>query len=236
MTPYKDLAIRYPPTKPMPMAEQDRLVALAKDGDEKARNALIEQYMPMILYVIEKQKWAYRHREDLVGDCVVDMCRYINSYDKDDKRMFSTYLWNGLNMSLKTSRKSIKRRQGCKYNPSGEAIQVEVCSLDTTIGEATGHAAGNHDETMIESIACETDYFEMSDMRIEADVIRKTLDQFSGASKSIMMLRYFNPDGFMTMNEVGNMLGITKAGVSYRENKTIRRIRKILGIHAANQD
>lgn len=236
MTPYKDFVKRYPPTKPMPMNEQDRLVKLAQAGDEKARNVLIEQYMPMILYVIEKQNWTYRYREDLVGDCVIDMCRYINSYKENGKRMFSTYLWNGLNMSLETSRKSIKRRQGYKFDPSGNAIQVETCSLDTTIGDATGHEAGNHDETMIESIACETDCFEMSDIKMEADAIRKILDQFSDVSKNIILLRYFNPNGFMSMNEVGNVLGITRAGVSYREIKTIRRIRKILGIHAINQD
>lgn len=235
MTPYKDLAIRYPPTKPMPVEEQDRLVALAKDGDGKARNALIEQYMPMIMHIIERAQWAHKHREDLVGQCVIAAYNCINSYDIDGGRSFSTYLWNGIKMKLSVLRKETQIPKG--YQRSRREIpNIEIYSLDTTIGEATGYdndANSTEDNRMINSIACETDYIEMSDTSINANIIKSMFDNLDDIDKDLMTLRYFSGTTEMTMNEIGKAIGITKAGVSLRIIKSIKTLREI---YENNQD
>ncbi|MBQ8899055.1 MAG: sigma-70 family RNA polymerase sigma factor, partial [Clostridia bacterium] len=77
--------------KVLPQAEMDRLLRLAKAGDKKAREQLIEGNLRLVLSVIQRFDKRGESPDDLFQVGCIGLIKAISNFDPDKQVRFSTY-------------------------------------------------------------------------------------------------------------------------------------------------
>ena len=77
--------------KTLPQFEMDRLLRLARAGDENARQALVEGNLRLVLSVIQRFDKRGESPDDLFQVGCIGLMKAINNFDPDKQVRFSTY-------------------------------------------------------------------------------------------------------------------------------------------------
>ena len=77
--------------KVLPQSEMDRLLRLAKAGDENAKQALVEGNLRLVLSVIQRFDKRGESPDDLFQVGCIGLIKAISNFDPDKQVRFSTY-------------------------------------------------------------------------------------------------------------------------------------------------
>ena len=173
-----------------------------KEGDEEARNMLIEKNLRLVAHVSKKYINTNVEQEDLISIGTIGLIKGINTFNVDKGSKLSTYVSrcidNEILMHLRVTKK----------------INAEIY-LNEPIGK-------DKDDNMITL----EDILENSDRNIEDEVdlkmkikilYEKMKNILKDREKTILELR-FGLDGHKpkTQNEIAEMMGISRSYVSRR--------------------
>lgn len=204
------------------------LMTRAQNGDIKARNQLVESQLKQITSVARSYADHRNPLSELVSEGVLGFDHAIKKFDLSVGVRFVTYYraWvrdyinryvlenrvvrTPLNHSKK-SQKTIDKEIAEGKNP---VKMADVCSMDKQVKDGDTTTYG--------------DFLPCGDC-VETNVntslsVRKVLKQLNRTSKEWKILKYHYIDG-MTMDEIGDLFGISKQAVSANMNKTIKRLR-----------
>lgn len=200
---------------PPPLSKEDELAYLIrlKEGDETARDVLIEHNLRLVVFLAKKYESAGYDIEDLVSIGSIGLIKGINTYKIDKNIKLATYasrcIANEILMFLRKNKRrktEISFEDALNYDSEGNELHLE-------------DILGTDEDVVIKE-------FENSmDKKMLADEINK----LEPRDKQIMILRYgLNNTEEYTQKEVAEMLGISQSYISRIEKKVIKNLKSLL--------
>ena len=200
--------------KPLTAQEERDALLRMREGDEAARQMLIEHNMRLIVHIARKYKVPGCTFDDLISIGAIGLIKAVRSYDMDAGTSLSTYasrcIENEILMSLRQSRKQ----------------QSEV-SLDEPLGtDSDGNAVSFSD-----LLGTPPDLVEEEvRRRVTLDMVQKALPTLPERERLVLMMRYGIGDGVIhPQHEIAKRLDISRSYVSRVEKHAIELIRERLG-------
>ena len=198
---------------PLSKDEEEYYINMACDGDEFARDKLIEHNLRLVVFLAKKYENTGVDLEDLVSIGTIGLMKGVKTFSSDKNIKLATYasrcIDNEILMFLRKNKKV-----------KGEVSFEESLSFD---------ADGN--ELHLEDV-----------LGTDADIVTKPLeddlnkrlmmeeiDRLSNRDREIIIMRYglFNQKE-KTQKEVADILGISQSYISRIEKKVIKRLKNIV--------
>ena len=183
-----------------------------KEGDEEARNLLIERNLRLVAHVCKKYSNTNVEQEDLISIGTIGLIKGINSFDVDKGSRLSTYVSRCIDNEILMHLRATKKLNAEVYlnEPIGKDKDDNVVTLQEVL---------ENNERNIED---EVDL--KMKVKILYDKIKNVLKD---REKTIIELR-FGLDGHKpkTQNEIASMMGISRSYVSRIETKAISKLSK----------
>ena len=200
---------------PEPLTKEEEVFYVKKsmDGDNFAKDKLIEHNLRLVVYLSKKYENTGVDLEDLVSIGTIGLIKGINTYKLDKNIKLATYASRCIDNEILMFLRKNKKRKG------------EVSFEDSLSYDSEGN------ELHLEDI-----------LGTEPDIVTKELEQLTEKNllyeevsklnkrdKQIMTLRYglFNNEE-MTQKDVANLLGISQSYISRIEKKVIKRFKNII--------
>ena len=202
--------------KPMSPYEEREALARMKEGDETARQELIERNMRLIVHIARKYKVPGCTFDDLISIGAIGLIKAVRSYDPDAGTSLSTYaarcIENEILMSLRHSRK-----------------QQNDISLDEPLGtDSDGNTVSFSDLLGTPPDLVEDEVRR----RLRLVMLQKALPTLPERERRVLMMRYGIGDGIVhPQHEIADQLGISRSYVSRVEKHAIELIRDKLSGH-----
>lgn len=200
---------------PPPLSKEDELSFLikAKQGDEKAKDKLIEHNLRLVVFLAKKYESTGYDIEDLVSIGSIGLIKGINTYKIDKNIKLATYASRCIsNEILMYIRKNKKSKQ-------------EVSLEDTLNYDAEGNELKLSDVLGTGEDIVDKEF----EHKINKEFLNKEINNLSKRDKEIMVLRYgLNNTREYTQKEVANMLGISQSYISRIEKKVINNISSVI--------
>ena len=202
---------------PPPLSNEEEIhyLTLAKNGDEEARNKLIEHNVRLVVFLAKKYDNTGVDLEDLVSIGSIGLIKGINTYKMDKNIKLATYCSRCIaNEILMFLRKNKKRR-------------TEISFEDALNYDAEGN------ELHLEDILGTEDdiVYKEFENKIDKVLLEKELNSLNDRERHIMKLRYgLNNTQEYTQKEVASMLGISQSYISRIEKKVIRRLKSTMKV------
>lgn len=200
---------------PPPLDKEEELALLIrlKEGDESARDKLIEHNLRLVVFLAKKYESAGYDIEDLVSIGSIGLIKGINTYKIDKNIKLATYasrcIANEILMFLRKNKRrktEISFEDALNYDSEGNELRLE-------------DILGTDEDVVIKA------FENFMDKKMLANEINK-LDP---RDKQIMILRYgLNNTEEYTQKEVAEMLGISQSYISRIEKKVIKNLKSLL--------
>ena len=197
--------------KPLTAGEEREYLGRLKDGDQRARDVLIERNMRLVAHVVKKYQGTDYDTEDLLSVGTIGLIKAVNTFKMEKGSRLATYaakcVENEILMLLRASRKF--SREVSLFEHNGVDKDGESVSLVDVI-EAEGKEA-------LEGIIMDQDVKELYEAY---DSCLKENE------KQVISLRYglFGKKEH-TQREIAEVLGISRSYVSRIEKKAIEKLR-----------
>ncbi len=200
---------------PLDSIEEKRLLLLTYQGDEEAKNKLIEHNLRLVVFLAKKYDNTGYEMEDLISIGTIGLIKGISTYKLDKNIKLATYasrcISNEILMFLrknKKRKKEISLEDSLNYDNEGNELHLE---------DVLG-----------------TDYDIVSDeyeRQVEKNMLTKELNKLGDRDKQIMILRYgLNNGESYTQKEVADILGISQSYISRIEKKVIKNIKELMKV------
>ncbi len=233
--------------------EMVRLMALAKAGDEDARQQLVEGNLRLVLSVIQRFGSRGENPDDLFQVGCIGLLKAISNFDETKQVRFSTY---GVPMIAGEVRRYLRDNSVLRVSRSLRDVAYKVLQCKEAMQaeqgkEPTLEEVANRLNLKLEEVSCAMDaiaspvslydpvYSDGGDPITVMDQVRDTKNTddrwiermdlknafgtLSPREKQILILRFY--DG-KTQMEVAGQVGISQAQVSRLEKNAISSMRK----------
>lgn len=197
---------------PEPLTAEEEKIYLEKfaNGDEEARNILIERNLRLVAHVAKKYNSANADQEDLISIGTIGLIKGINSFNISKGARLSTYISRCIENEI------------LMYLRSTKKLGAEVY-LEDTIGK------DKDDNTVTLKEVLENNEKNIED---EVDLklkVKKLYDKIKEVlkdrEKTIIELRFgLNGDKPKTQKQIAKMMGISRSYVSRIEKRAITKI------------
>lgn len=199
--------------KPLTKLEEQRYLELYKDGDEKAKDILINHNLRLVAHIVKKYNQA-DEADDLISVGSLGLIKAINTYKFGHGTQFSTYAARCIENEILMLIRANKKHKG--------NISIEdVLGKDDEGNEITIGDLSYDDEGNIEVLA------EQKNISEKLDLVLKT--HLNKREYQIVCMRYGLMGGaVLPQREVALKLGISRSYISRLEKKSIEIIRRYI--------
>ena len=198
--------------KPLSHGEEKLYLKRCKEGDQTARNMLIEHNMRLVAHVVKKYQCQDYDTEDLLSAGTIGLIKAVNTFDVDKGSRLATYaarcVENEILMLLRAGKKRAK--EVSLFEPIGTDKDGETVSLVDVIEM--------ENPKTIDQLILDQDIKELY------QAFDQTLTE---NEKQVISMRYGLFKGKEhTQREVAGVLGISRSYVSRIEKKAIGKLRE----------
>lgn len=208
-------------TFPLPLSEKEEQLYLArlKNGEEEAKNVLIERNLRLVAHIVKKFDNTGEDMDDLISIGTIGLIKAINTFDVGKKTRLATYaarcIENEILMHLRSTRRV--RSEVSLYDPIGVDKEGNEITLIDVLGTAP-------------DIVAETVENQCDQERLSQCVAR-----LNKREKWVLEMRFGLPDGSrMTQRDIARMLGISRSYVSRIEKRAINKLSKNLSAEGSH--
>ena len=191
------------------MADNHRLLELAKDGDRDARDKLVTDNMGLVVSVARRYVGRGQELEDLIQIGLIGLVKAIDRFDMDYEVKLSTYavpLIQGeirrflrddgmvkVSRNLKTIYYRADRyRHEVEKNRGTEPGMEEICeAIGATLEELVMAMDAASDVTCIDDLHAEMCGTEDGDRIVDRLCVSQLLDTLTPDERKLVVLRYF---------------------------------------------
>ena len=193
--------------------ENEMIMWLGTENEEKARKTLIEHNLRLFVYIAKKFDNTGVGIEDLISIGTIGLIKAINTFKVDKNIKLATYasrcIENEILMYLRRNSKT----------------KMEV-SIDEPL-----NVDWDGNELLLSDILGTEEDAVSKDMETEAEhkVLHKAVNRLPGRERMIVQMRFGigTADGEeKTQKEVADLLGISQSYISRREKKIMQRLKK----------
>ena len=200
---------------PLSKEEEEFYLVMASDGDQMAKDKLIEHNLRLVVFLAKKYENTSVDLEDLVSIGTIGLIKAINTYSMDKNIKLATYASRCIdNEILMYLRKNKRVRTEVSFD---ESLSFDVDGNELHLEEILGTDADIVTKNIEES----------SDKKIMLEEINK----LNKRDKEIMVMRYgLLGTNEKTQKEVASLLGISQSYISRIEKKVIKRLRNVIKV------
>ncbi len=198
--------------KPLTASEEREYLGRLKEGDQTARDVLIERNMRLVAHVVKKYQGTDYDTDDLLSVGTIGLIKAVNTFKVDKGSRLATYaakcVENEILMLLRASKKlsrEVSLFEPIGVDKDGESVNlVDVIEMDN--------------REVLEDIILSQDVEELY------EAYEKCLKD---SEKQVVSLRYglFGKKEH-TQREIAAILGISRSYVSRIEKKAIEKLRE----------
>ena len=196
--------------KQLSSKEEEKLLEMYKNGDESAKNKLIEHNLRLVAHIAKKYTGIFKDGDDAVSIGTIGLIKGISSYNFDKKTKLSTYISRCIENEILMAVRS------------GKKAHNEI-SIDEPIG---ADSEGNN-ITFNDILSNEEDeILEVVNLKLVKSSLAKLIDSvLDKRERIIIVLRYGLADGReYTQNEIAKKLKISRSYVSRIEKRALEKL------------
>lgn len=199
---------------PEPLSPEEEKIYLEKyeNGDEEARNILIEKNLRLVAHVAKKYSSSNVSTDDLISIGTIGLIKGINSFKTSKGVKLATYVSKCIDNEILMYLRSFKK-----------------VSSEVYLNEPIGKDKDDNEVTLLEVLENEEKSIEDEiDLKIK---VKKMYEKMSKVLKErerkILEMRYgLNGSKPITQHQIAEMLGISRSYVSRIETKAIGKLAK----------
>ena len=198
--------------EPLSAEEEQKCIQKLKEGDEEARNILIEKNLRLVAHVCKKYSNSNVDQDDLISIGTIGLIKGINSFNADKGARLSTYVSRCIDNEILMYFRATKKLGAEVYlnEPIGKDKDDNVITLQEVLE--------NDDKSVEDSV----------DLKMKIKVLYEKMKTIlKDRERSILELR-FGLDGHKpkTQIEIAEQMGISRSYVSRIETKAIHKLSK----------
>ncbi len=200
---------------PLSKEEEDEYIKRKEQGDEEARNKLIEHNLRLVVFLAKKYENTNIDLEDLVSIGSIGLIKGINTFSKEKNIKLATYcsrcIDNEILMYLRKNKKTkadISFEDSLSFDADGNELHLEdILGTDKDI------VTRPLDEEM------------------DKKILMDELVKLNKRDQEIMNLRYgLNGRQELTQKDVAKKMKISQSYISRIEKKVIKKLKNIIKI------
>ena len=198
--------------EPLTSEEEKMYLTQMKNGDEEARNILIERNLRLVAHITKKYSTTNVEQDDLISIGTIGLIKGINSFDPSKSVKLSTYVSRCIDNEILMFLRSNKKL-------GAEVFLEDPIGKDKDDNTVTLQEVLENNEKNIEDEV---------DLKFKIKKLyQKMKDVLKLREKTILELR-FGLDGNKpkTQNEIAKSMGISRSYVSRIETKAIEKLAK----------
>lgn len=198
--------------KPLSANEERHYLDLYKNGDNEARNKLIEHNLRLVAHIAKKYSSSVRDSEDLISIGTIGLIKGISSFDPSKGTRLATYAARCVENEILMLMRAQKKTQS-----------------DVSLSETIGTDKEGNSIMLIDVIKSDaTDIFDEINTNMQIKKLyRNIASELDDRERQVIILRYGLKDGkSYAQREVAKMLGISRSYVSRIEKKAVGKLGK----------
>lgn len=196
--------------EPLSAEEEKKYLEYMKNGDEEAKNILIERNLRLVAHVSKKYSGTNIDQDDLISIGTIGLIKGINSFDASKNIRLATYaarcIENEILMFLRSSKKT---------------------KSEVYLNEPIGKDKDDNEVTLLEVLETDARSIEDEiDVKLKVGKLYKIMKKvLKEREKMILELRFgLGGKKPKTQNEIATMMGISRSYVSRIETKAIHKL------------
>jgi len=200
--------------QPLDEKEEEEYLIKLKNGDEEAKNVLVERNLRLVAHIVKKYTYPGKDIDDLISIGTVGLIKAIDSFDISKGTRLATYAARCIENEILMLIRNNKKAKGEVYlqDPIGiDKEGNEICLMDVLSSE-------------------EDSIMEIVENKIQIKKLYlKIYSSLQDRERAIIEMRYGLIDGnCKTQREIAKLLGISRSYVSRIEKKALKKLFKEL--------
>lgn len=196
--------------EPLTAEEEKECLEKMKNGDEDAKNILIERNLRLVAHISKKYATTNIEQEDLISIGTIGLIKGINSFNISKGARLSTYVARCIDNEILMYLRSIKKL-------GAEVYLEDTIGKDKDDNKVTLKEVLENNEKNIE---------EEVDLKMKVKKLyQKIKEVLKDREKTIIELRFgLDGDKPKTQRQIAKMMGISRSYVSRIETKAIGKL------------
>ena len=185
-----------------------------KNGDDEARNILIERNLRLVAHITKKYSTTNIEQDDLISIGSIGLIKAINSFDNNKNIRLATYAARCIDNEILMFIRSTKKTKA-----------------EVFLNESIGKDKDDNEITLL-------DVIEKEEMCVDDEIdLRLKIKELYNKMKQVLKEREINIlnlrfglNGFQpkTQHEIASMMGISRSYVSRIETKAINKLSEVM--------
>lgn len=200
--------------QPLSSEEEQKYLEMYKEGDEEARNILIERNLRLVAHIVKKYNCVGSDSDDFISIGTIGLIKAITTFDNEKGTRLATYAARCIENEILMHIRSSKKNQNEVY-----------------LQEPIGVDREGNEINLVDIISNDTDSV-IDQVELKMQVKRlysKMKSSLKTREKTVLELRYGLSNGTIkTQREIAKTLGISRSYVSRIEKKAIKKLGKEL--------
>ena len=199
--------------KPLTQEEEQRYLALSAQGDQEARNILIERNLRLVAHIMKKYYAQTSEQEDLISIGTIGLIKGITTFDASKGTRLATYaarcVENEILMHFRAQKKT--------------GQDVSLSDYIETGGDGAALA-------LMDVVSDEEDLLEQVTSREDIRKLREAVNTvLTDQERQVIVARYGLGDGApRRQREVATLTGISRSYVSRIEKRALEKLKQAL--------
>lgn len=198
---------------PKPLSEKREREYLSRmaEGDEQARQILIEHNLRLVAHIVKKYHVSDDERDDLVSIGTIGLIKAVNTFKPDKNIRLSSYasrcIENEILMHFRSAKKSAQ---------------------DVSLSETIDTDKDGNQLTLLDILAVEDDILDNLDRKLNTQKLGQYIkEELTEREQKVIVMRY-GLDGSkpVTQKDIAKLMNISRSYVSRIETKALKKLRK----------
>lgn len=197
---------------PPPLSSQEEKEVLKRlaNGDNDARNELIEHNLRLVVYIAKKFDGSVPDTGDLISIGAMGLIKAVKSFNPEKNIKLATFASRCIENEILMHLRKVSRRK-CEISLD-EPVNTDWEGNELLLSDIIG----TEPDTVSQELEKKT----------EVEFLYKSMEKLNSKEKMILSLRYgLNGEDEKTQKEIADMLGISQSYISRLEKKVLIKLR-----------
>ncbi|WP_099158583.1 RNA polymerase sporulation sigma factor SigK [Virgibacillus ndiopensis] len=195
--------------QPLPPEDEAKYIKQMQDGDEEARNKLIEHNLRLVAHIVKKFENTGEDMEDLISIGTIGLIKGIESFSVDKGTKLATYAARCIENEILMHLRALKK-----------------VKKDVSLHDPIGQDKEGNEISLIDILEADSeDVIEYIQLNMEIDKMKDYLSILNSREKEVIIYRYgINDYQEMTQREIAKKLNISRSYVSRIEKRALMKV------------
>ena len=197
--------------KPLSEKQEKEYLERAANGDNEARNKLVEHNLRLVAHIIKKYYGVQTEQDDLVSIGTIGLIKAINTFKPDKNIRLSSYASRCIENEILMHFRSVKKS-----------------AQDVSLNETIDTDKDGNPLTLMDIMAVDDTILDDLDRKLNSRKLGQFIrEELSGREKTVILLRYgLGGTEPLTQKEIAKQLGISRSYVSRLATKALKKLKK----------